>query len=139
METDRDIVAIDGHRAWIEQPDALLVQLSGDMTGENMGKLHEMMDRMGDGQGPVIIMQDLSKAGAFTAAARKGIMANKRTHRITSVICIGASFQMRVFMTMISKALKFLNPMVSRTLFAKDEAEGRELLAAERERLKQNN
>lgn len=137
MDTDRDVLVVDKHRAWIEEPYALVLQLEGDITGDNLRRMREMMDFIGAGQGPVVIMQDLSKAGAFTAAARKGIMDDERTKRVKTVICIGASFQMRVFITMITKALKIVDPRVALTLFAKEETEAREMLAAERKRLQQ--
>jgi hypothetical protein len=137
METERDIVVIDKHRAWIEEPFTHVSQLEGDITGDNMGRILEMMEFIGGGQGPIIIMQDLSKAGAFTAAARKNIMNDPNNYRVRVVICIGASFQMRVFITMIAKATKFVDPRLATTLFAKNDSEAREMLAAERKRLQQ--
>lgn len=134
-DKERDIINIDRHRVWIEEPGTLVCHIDGDVTGDNLRKMREMLDFIGEGKGPIIIMQDLSKAGAFTAAARKGIMDDKRTLRVKTVICIGASFQMRVFMSMITKALKFVYPEASLVLFAKDETEGREILARERIRL----
>ena len=134
MEAGNDVVSIDRHRAWIEEPNTLMINVEGDVTGDNMRQMRDMTDFIGAGNGPVIIMQDLSKAGAFTAAARKEILDDERTKRVKSVICIGASFRMRVFMTMITKALKLVNPVIPMTLFAKDEAEARNILAAERAR-----
>lgn len=135
MTTERDIVSIDQHRVWIEEPYALVCHIEGDMTEDSLRRMRDLLDFVGGGQGPVIIMQDLSKAGAFTAGARKGIMGDKRTQRVETVICIGASFQMRVFMGMIAKASKIVYPRMAAVLFAKDETEAREILAAERRRL----
>jgi hypothetical protein len=133
MEAERDVVSIGNHRVWIEEPYALVFQMDGDVTGEQMAKMIDMIDVIGGGEGPVIIMQDLSKARAFTGAARKAIMTDKRTDRVVRVICISTSFQMRVILTMIAKTVGTIDPRASRTKFAKDEAEGRALLAAERE------
>ena len=139
MEVKGDVVNIDGHRAWIEEPYALVSHIEGELTDDHMGRMRDMMDFIGGGQGPVVIVQDLSKAGEFTSAARKGVLKDERSKRITTVICIGASFQTRVFVTMIGKAMKLVNPKITTTLFAKNDAEAREMLAAERERLKENN
>lgn len=136
MAEERDIVTIDRHRVWIEEPYALVLQCEGDITGDNFHRMREMMDYIGNGQGPIIIVQDLSQAGAFSVTARKGMMADERTRRVRSVICIGASFQMRVFLTMIAKATKLVNPIPVTVLFAKNDAESREFLAAERTRFK---
>jgi actin-related protein len=103
--------------------------------GEQLKRMREMIDYVGDGQGPVIIVQELSGAGAFTAGARRGIIEDSRTDRIKSVICIGASFQMRVFMGMIINALKTFRPNFPVMLFARNPQEGQEILAAERKRL----
>lgn len=135
MSAERDIVTIDQHRVWIEEPYALVCQLEGDITESALKRMRDVLEFVGGGRTPVIIVQDLSRAGAFTAGARKGIMDDPRTRRVESVICIGASFQMRVFMSMITKALKLVNPRIPRVLFTKDEAEGRAVLAVEREQL----
>jgi hypothetical protein len=132
---ERDVVIISNHRAWIEEPYALVFEADGDVTGEHMTKMLDMLDIIGGGEGPVIILQDLSKCGAFTGAARKAIMEDPRTNRVTAVICINASFQMRVILTMIAKTIGVISSRASRTKLAKDQAEGRALLAAERERL----
>jgi len=134
MEAQNDVVDIGRHRAWIEEPYALMVNVDGDITGDHMRQMRDMTDFIGAGSGPVFIVQDLTKAGAFTAAARKEIIDDERTKRVKTVICIGASFQMRVFMTMITKALKLVNPVMPTTLFANDEAEARTILATERKR-----
>ena len=135
MTTERDIIRIGQHRVWIEEPYALVCQIEGDMTEQDLRRMREVLDFIGGGQGRVIIMQDLSKAGAFTAGARKGIMDDKRTERVETVICIGASFQMRVFMGMITKASKLVYPRMATVMFAKDETEARGILEAERQRL----
>lgn len=138
MKAERDVVVIDRHRAWVEEPYALVMQLDGDIKGDHQAKLLDMLDFVGGGEGPIVIMQDLSAAGAFTAAARKAIIDDPRTVRVATVICIGANFQMRVLLTMILKGIKFVKPRVPVISFARDEAEARELLASERERLKKN-
>lgn len=137
MKIERDVVAIDRHRLWIEEPYALMIEVNGDLEGESFRRMRDVMAIVGGGEGPVVIVQDLSKAGAFTASARKGIMDDPRTKRVVAVICIGASFQMRVFMGMITKALKIVNPNAVKVVFAKDEAEGRAMLEAERKTLSQ--
>lgn len=135
MEAEPNIVSIDQHRVWIEEPYALVVELRGDISGEHLRRMRELLDYIGDGNGPIIIMQNLSNGGAFTGAARKEILDDRRTDRVQTVICIGASFQMRVFMGMISKALKFVRPSAPLIVFVQDENEGRKILASERSRL----
>jgi len=139
MEAERDVILIDQHKAWIEEPYALILRINGEITGVNLRRMLELMDYIGGGQGPVVIVQDLSKSGAFTAPARKGIMEDERAKRVVTVISIGASFQLRVFITMIGKAMKIVDPKVAATLFAKNDAEAWEMLAIEQERLRQKN
>lgn len=135
MTIEREIVAIDLHQVWIEEPFTLVCELNGEVTGDHLRRMREMLDYVGAGIGPVIVMQDLSKATSFSSAARKGILDDKRTQRVVAVICIAAGFQMRVVMTMIMKAMRLIDTPVPHMLFADNETKARELLAQERTRL----
>lgn len=135
MSVEPSVIAIDQHRVWIEEPFTLVCQLDGDVTGDNLRQMRDQLDFIGGGRGPVIVMQNLSKATSFSAAARKGILDDKRTVRVVAVICIAASFQMRVIMTMIVKAMKLIDTPVPSMLFADNETKAREILAQERARL----
>ena len=135
MSVEPRVITIDQHRVWIEEPFTLVCQLNGDVTGDNLRQMRDQLDFIGGGRGPVIVMQNLSRATSFSAAARKGILDDKRTVRVVAVICIAASFQMRVIMTMIVKAMKLIDTPVPSMLFADNETKAREILAQERARL----
>lgn len=135
MSVEPRVITTDQHRVWIEEPFTLVCQLNGDVTGDNLRQMRDQLDFLGGGRGPVIVMQNLSRATSFSAAARKGILDDKRTVRVVAVICIAASFQMRVIMTMIVKAMKLIDSPVPSMLFADNETKAREILAQERARL----
>lgn len=135
MSVEPRVITTDQHRVWIEEPFTLVCQLNGDVTGDNLRQMRDQLDFIGGGRGPVIVMQNLSRATSFSAAARKGILDDKRTVRVVAVICIAASFQMRVIMTMIVKAMKLIDSPVPSMLFADNETKAREILAQERARL----
>lgn len=137
MTVERDIVIVGRHRVWIEEPYALMLEAHGHLAGDDLSQMRLLMDRIGDGQGPILIVQNLADAGEFQASARRGIMEDKRTERIDAVISFGANFHMRVFIGMIAKAVRLVSRRVPRTLFAANEAEARTILATERERLHQ--
>ncbi|HMY21806.1 MAG TPA: hypothetical protein PKA58_36030 [Polyangium sp.] len=135
MAIEREIIAISQHKVWIDEPFTLVCDLNGEVTGDDLRRMREVLDYVGAGNGPIIVMQNLSKATSFSSAARKGILDDERTRRVVSVICIAASFQMRVIMTMIMKAMKLIDTPVPNMLFADNETKARELLAQERARL----
>lgn len=135
MSVEPRVITTDQHRVWIEEPFTLVCQLDGDVTGDNLREMRNQLDFIGGGRGPVIVMQNMSKATSFSAAARKGILDDKRTARVASVICIAASFQMRVLMTMMTKAMKLIDTPMPNMLFADNETKAREILAQERARL----
>lgn len=135
MKTERKIFSFAAHKVWLEPPDAIFMDLDGDVTEANIKDFLVLVDQLGGGVGPVILIQDLRKAGTFSSGARKAIANDPRSGQIRSVICVGASFQMRVIMTMIEKAGKLLNRKLWAMCFASDEADGRRLLALERARL----
>jgi hypothetical protein len=135
MAIEREIIAISQHQVWIDEPFTLVCDLNGEVTGDDLRQMREVLDYVGAGNGPIIVMQNLSKATSFSSAARKGILDDERTRRVVSVICIAASFQMRVIMTMIMKAMKLIDTPVPNMLFADNETKARELLAQERARL----
>lgn len=132
MEAEGKILSFGAHRLWLDPPDAIFMDLHGDVTEANIKDFLVLVDQLGGGVGPVILIQDLTKVGTFTSAARKAIADDPRSEQICSVICVGASFQTRVIITMIEKAGKLLNRKLAATCFASDEADARRILALER-------
>lgn len=134
MKNAAQLEMVGLHWAKLEQPDTIFVEINGDISAEDIRGLLVHVARLGDGEGPVYFVQDLSKLGSFRAAARTEIAKDPRTARVAVVVCIGASFHVRVIMSMIDRALKFVRPTTPLILFATDMAEARALVAAEKQK-----
>lgn len=135
MEAEGKIFSFGAHKLRLDPPDVIFMDLIGDVTEANIKDFLVLVDQLGGGVGPVILIQDLTKVGTFTSGARKAIADDPRSEQIRSVICMGASFQTRVIITMIEKAGRLLNRKLATTCFASDEADLRRILALERARL----
>lgn len=138
MQAEPQIETYGRHLLWIEEPDTVFMDLDGDITSENILDFLAPVARLGEAGRPVILVQDLSKVGSFTAGARKAITDDLRSSHIKLVISVGASFQLRVVLSMINKTARMLNRELAETVFAKDLAEARAMLPAERARLAAN-
>lgn len=135
----RDVVTINRHKVWIEEPYAIMVIACGDLTEADTDQLAVVMDRVGGGNGPIIFVQDMSNAGGFTVSMRQRFIRDPRVKRITDLISYGTNFSMRVFIGLVIRALKAFNRTVPAIHFVEDEAAARQALTARRERLQREN
>lgn len=136
MATEPYVVTISRHRLWIEEPHTLVVKADGDMSVEDVRGIALLLHKIGRGDDPVILLQDMTKAGAFPASAREVLMREPQAHRVAVVISYGANFHVRVILTMLARALGWIRRDMPRMIFAANEAEARVILEAERERLR---
>ena len=135
----QDVVTINQHKVWIEEPYAIMVIACGDVTEPDTDQLAVVMDRVGGGNGPIIFVQDMSNAGGFTVSVRQRFMRDPRVKRITNIISYGTSFSVRVFIGLVLRALKTFHRAVPEVHFVDDEAAAREVLATVRQRLQPEN
>ena len=69
MAIEREIIAISQHQVWIDEPFTLVCDLNGEVTGDDLRQMREVLDYVGAGNGPIIVMQNLSKATSFSSAS----------------------------------------------------------------------
>ena len=135
MGTERAVVLVGKHRAWIEEPFVAFMDFNGDITGEEILGFLAVVESVGGGAGPVIIVQYMANAGAFTSAARKTIANDPRSARIETAVAVNATFQMRVLLKMIEKTNWLLNKMTVVHVFFDSTDATMQFLAAERPKL----
>ena len=136
MAIEHDIVRIGRHRLWIEEPYTLVIMADGDMNVDDARSMALLASKIGQGNGPIIILQDMTKAGGFPASARELVIREPQAQRLAAVISYGASFHLRVILTMIVRAMGWIRRDMLRMSFAVNEAEARSVLETERERLR---
>ncbi len=135
MGTESTVVLVGKHEVRVEEPYVVFMNFNGEITGENILGFLAAVESVGGGEGPVVIVQYMANAGAFTADARKTIANDPRTGRIETAVAVNATFQMRVLLTMIEKTNWLLRKMAVVHVFVDSKEEVMQFLASERLRL----
>lgn len=136
MGRERAVVLVGKHRAWIEEPYVVFMDFNGEITGEDIQGFLAVVEKVGGGAGPVIIVQYMANSGAFTAAARKAIANDPQTARIKIAVAVNASFHSRILLKMIEKANWLLRQMPVSHVFVDSEEEAAQFIASERPRMR---
>lgn len=128
-------VSIGRHRVVFAPPDVMRVWWVGEATLADIRALFELSDRWIDRDLPYFVLADQSRMTNADQDARRAAASDPRTSRMAGLAIIGASFQLRVLMTMMNKALAVLSrgtsgPMV----FVANEEEAFAWFDAERKR-----
>lgn len=135
MGTESNVVLSGKHRVWVEEPYVVFMDFNGEITKEDISRCLEVIESVGGGAGPVIIVQLMAHAGAFTADARKTIANDPRSARIETAVAVNATFQMRVLLKMIEKTNWLLKKMPIANVFVDSKEEAIKFVASERARL----
>jgi hypothetical protein len=119
------------HRA-SHEGDLVRVQIVGDFDRENSVAFHDYLTRVIDEQGRLFIIGDLHGAGGIDAAARTVSSEWNRAHKLSACACFGASFPVRVLLTLTMNAVKVLGFNDIAFAFVKDEPEARRWIDVQR-------
>lgn len=135
MSIERADISVGKHRAWIEEPYVAFMDFNGDITGEDILGFLAVVESVGGGAGPVIIVQYMANSGAFTASARKTIANDPRSARIETAVAVNATFQSRILLKMIEKTNLLIGKMTVVHVFVDSKDEAMRFLASERPKL----
>jgi hypothetical protein len=122
------------HRA-SHEGDLVRIQVDGDFGREDSVAFHDYLTRVLDEQGRLFVIGDLHGAGGIDPGARAVSSEWNRTHRLSACACFGASFPVRVLLSLTINAVKLLGLNTIEFTFVKDEPEARRWLDAQRARL----
>lgn len=121
------------HRIIFEASEITRVVWTGVSTAEHIQQLYDLTDAHFGAGKPFYAIVDLTRLTEATAASRKAAAAEIRTKNVKALAYVGASFHMRVVMTMFNKAMGVINPEATAPVrFCNDLKEAREWLAAQR-------
>lgn len=96
------------HQAWTEGEDVVHIRWCGDVSAEDVyvgAKAFELVPNRDRG---FFLVMHVKDQGRFEGAARKAITSDPRSAWVRAVVVVGASFQMRIVMLMIGKAMRAL-------------------------------
>jgi hypothetical protein len=98
----------------------------GDSEEEHVIGIFSELDELASGVDTIFVLVDISRLGQVTPAARTATTKRKKTTKIGGAAFIGASFQLRVVVTLVVKAASLLRKASQIPLaFFESEAEAR--------------
>ncbi|XXX74503.1 STAS/SEC14 domain-containing protein [Sorangium sp. So ce134] len=120
-----------------EEPDGiLLAALHGDMSEDMMRALATAMRRAAESGREVLVLGDLRRAGVIPAAVRRVAAEEMRAARLDAAAIVGASFSVRVVVTLTTKGVQLLTGRPYPLEHFDSEGEGRAWLLAQRDALR---
>ncbi|HPH27103.1 MAG TPA: hypothetical protein PLA87_09675 [Pseudomonadota bacterium] len=129
-----DFVPLGMHR-YYEEGDTLFFQGRGPLSLQEMQRLLEQLDQLGQRQGYVLLVCDVSHGIEMPPGVRHWLsewQKNNPKLAIGTTIVIGASLIIRTLITMMNRAMALLGKTEGTLLFVKSEEEARSLLPTQR-------
>lgn len=119
-----------------EPPDICVAVFVGDIDGVVMRRMNEELKRAAEGRDHIFFLIDQTRAGSVNAEARRLGVEGARGINILAGAVFGASFHMRVVMTLIVRVLRLVQNQQGNLLqFFATEAEARAYLTERRRAL----
>lgn len=116
-----------------EPPDLCVTVFVGDIDATEMRWMNEQLRRAVEGRGHVFLLIDQSRSGSVSAEARRLSVEGTKNLNIVEAAVFGASFHIRVIMSLIVRVLKLLRGQNRELIhFFSTEAEARAYLAERR-------
>lgn len=134
MTDAQRIFPIGPHRVELDASGVASLIWHGDVTPEHMRDAMAVLVSCAEGR-PLFVLNDLRGLKEFEAGARKAAAKEARTGVVTAVACFGASFHVRVLLSMVIKAIYLFAPSRAGSAlveFFETEAEARAWLAEKR-------
>src|SRR5262245_9304080 len=91
-----------------EPPDLVVAVLVGNITGDLVHQLASELQSSAAGKSDIFVVVDASRAGMMTADGRKAALEETVALNVSATALIGASFQLRVTMMLLAKAVALL-------------------------------
>ena len=125
--------AVGNHKVRVEG-DIVFSRWQGVGSLAEIQAYHAIVERVIAERGQVYCLIDMSNTGRPTPEARQWMTEWSRRFHVNAVAGFGASFAVRVAVTLMMRAVRFFKGSEFLTEFFETEAEARAFLAAERAR-----
>lgn len=119
------------HRFRFEPPDVLFMYFNGPVE---VGHFHEFYSTAMklSSNGRIYIVRDTRNGGLLGAKTRSAVIKTVDPQRVIAIISYGSSFQLRVIVTMLTKAMRTFKRSAPLAVFVDTEEEARTWIAAHR-------
>jgi hypothetical protein len=119
-----------------EPPDTLYFEIVGSPHAADAIKIMDAATRLSEGKDYLLVINDITRASEFPAEARKVVAARLATLPVRATALFGASFQLRVLVTLAFKIRDFIRgEPANPTRFCATEAEARAWIDEQRSRI----
>jgi hypothetical protein len=110
----------------LEPPDVCFAAFVGDIDASVMRRMNEELWRVAHEKPYIFLLLDHSRTGSVSSEARKLAAEGTRNLRVVGVASFGASFPVRVVVSLLARAHAFFRKETAMDLhFFRDEAEAR--------------
>jgi hypothetical protein len=119
------------HRFRFDVPDVLHMHFNGNVEPQHFEQFYATALRLVPDR-PMYIMRDTRHGGLLNAQTRARVVKVVDPGRIVAIVSYGASFQQRVIVTMLTKALRAFKRTAPIIAFVDSETEARAWIVAHR-------
>jgi len=123
------------HRFRFEAPDAFHIHFHGNLEPEHFEQFYAIANRLVPDR-PFYLVRDEFGTGTINAKTRARIIEIVDPRRIAAIVSYGASFQRRVIVGMLIRALRTFKRHAPEAAFVETESEARAWVEAHRMRAK---
>lgn len=108
---EREATRIGAHRVDFEAPNVVAIELDGPFSAEEAAEFTARIRELGDRHGPLDICIGVSRFASSGPRVRQVLLENKGSaNPIRAAVVWGASFPLRIAMTMFIKATSHITP-----------------------------
>ncbi|WP_437744184.1 STAS/SEC14 domain-containing protein [Sorangium sp. So ce302] len=120
-----------------DEPDGIVrVAIHGEVTEDRARAVLGVIRRVAESGCDVLVLADVRHMGPVSAPVRKAVTEEMRGARVDAVAIIGASFSLRVVMTLLAKGVQMLTGRHYPQQFFDTEGEAHTWLLARRDALR---
>ncbi len=134
--TEGGEIHVGNHRLLTQGPYLVEIVLIGDLSTENVLRIHEEIGTFERDKDHILLLIDISRMGRLSEEARKAAARPGAMKRCRGIAACGASFPQRVMAILVLKAFRILNRNLDAPVVMFDtEAEARAWLSERRSAL----
>jgi len=122
---------IGPHKFRFEPPDVLFMYFSGPVEADQFHEFYATAMKL-KSEGQIYIVRDTRNGGLLDAKTRAAVIKTVDPKRVAAIISYGSSFQLRVVVTMLTKAMRTFKRSAPQAIFVNSEDEARTWIAAHR-------
>lgn len=122
---------IGPHRFRFEHPDVLFMYFEGSVDVAHFHEFYALAIKLIPLH-PIYIVRDTRGGGLLDAKTRSAVLKTVDPERVAAIISYGSSFQLRVIVTMLLKAMRTFKNAAPQAIFVDSEEEARAWIAANR-------